>query len=382
MDAYIELGRYLGIDVEPPKVYEQFVMITRLDEQVRRRLSCDVIEIENPTETWGYKNSGWKTWKNGKGNDVLVPGQFNAQIDGKTGYYHIKDDNGNILASMPPDGLYFERYCTTHFSDDIDKIDPGEWKNSLPLYTDEELRQIEKTAKYYYEHTDYSLHGGFLKGKMGSSGLYAGINISDWMILLITEPDYVFSILHATAEKTVENLELYLQAAGKYLDTIFICGTDFGSQRCEIVSPDTFGKIYVPNFKLMNDYVHKHSNVKTMFHSCGSIRNLIPHFIDGGVDIINPVQAEANGMDPFELKAMYGKDIVFWGGASDPQSVFPNGRPEDVRSQVRERIQAMAKGGGYVCASIHNIQYGVPPENILAMVDAVLEFGNYPIGIR
>ena len=379
MDAYIELGRYLGLDVEPPKVYEQFNMVTRIDEQIRQRLHSDVLEIENPIETWGYRNSGWKTWTNGKGNDVLVPSRFNPVVDDKTNYIHIKDEDGNILASMPPGGLYFERYCSTQLTDEIEMIDPGEWKKTLPLYVDEDLMAMEKAAGYYFENTDYSLHGGFVKGKMGSTGLFAGINISDWMILLIEEPDYIFSILQASAERTIENLEMYLQAVGKYIDTIFISGTDYGSQRCEIVGPETFKKIYVPNIRLMNDYVHEHSKAKTLFHSCGSVRNLIRHFISAGVDIVNPVQAQAMGMDPIELKAEFGSEIVFWGGASDPQSVFPYGTPEQVREQVKERIIALARNGGYVCAPIHNIQYGVPPENILALADAALEFGQYPI---
>ena len=379
MDEYIELGRYLGIDVEPPKVYEQFVMLARLDETVRRRLHSDVLEIENPAETWGYRNSGWKTWVDGKGNSVLVPGAFKVETDEQTGYFNIKDDDGKILACMPPGGLYFERYCSTKLSDEIPKIDIGEWKKTLPLYTDTDLRMMEKTAKFYYESTDYSLHGGFLKGKMGSSGMFAGLNISDWMVLLVLDPDYIFSILRASAERTVENLELYLQAVGKYIDTIFICGTDFGSQRSEMFSPDIFKKVYVPNMKLMNDYVHRNSNIKTMYHSCGSIRNLIRHYIDSGADIINPVQAEAEGMDPVQLKAEFGDEIVFWGGAADPQSVFPNGTPGQVSGQVRKRIQAFGKGGGYVCASIHNIQYEVPPENLLAFADSAFEFGQYPI---
>lgn len=379
MDEYIELGRHLGIDVEPPKVYEQFVMLARMDETVRQRLHADVLEIENPVETWGYHNSGWKAWVDGKANAVLVPGAFTVEKDEETKYSFIMDGEGNILAHMPPDGLYFERYCSTQLSDEIHKIDPEEWKKTLPLYADEDLRAMERAAKFYYENTEYSLHGGFLKGKMGSSGMFAGLNISDWMTLLILDPDYTSSILRASAERAIENLEMYLQAVGKYIDTIFVCGTDFGSQRSEMISPAVFEKIHAPNMKLMNDYVHRNSNAKTLYHSCGSIRNLIPHFIAAGVDIINPVQAEAAGMDPIQLKEDFGDEIVFWGGAVDPQSVFPNGSPRQVREQVKERIGALAKGGGYVCASIHNIQYEVPPENILAFADAAFEYGRYPI---
>jgi len=379
IDAYVDMVNYLGFDLGLPKVYEQFGMLARVEEPVRRRLHSDVIELENPSEAWGLENKNWKPWKTGLGNDVLMPGDFNPITD-ERGYIYIKDSNGTPLAYMPPGGLYFERACVTTMSEKIVKMDPEVWKKSIALYTDEHLRQLEEEARQLYENTEYSVHGGFLKGMMGSNGIFAGHTISDWLCVLVTDKEYAFSILQATAERAVENLRIYLQAVGDYIDTIFISGTDFGTQKGELFSPEIFKELYVPNMKLMNDYVHKHSKAKTFYHSCGANFNLIEYFIEAGMDILNPVQTTAANMDPVELKKRFGNRIVFWGGGVDTQTVLPNGTVEDVRNQVKERIHAFAPGGGFVFTQVHNIQYGFPPQNIIGMADAALECGEYPTG--
>jgi uroporphyrinogen decarboxylase len=377
IDAYVDLVNYLGIDPGLPKVYEQFGMLAHVEEPVRRRLHDDVIELENPSEAWGLENKNWKPWKTGTGNNVLMPGNFNPITD-EHGYIYIKDSKGTTLAYMPPGGLYFERACVTTMSERIVKMDPEVWKKSIPLYTDEHLRELEEKAIQLHE-TEYSIHGGFLKGALGSNGIFAGHTITDWLCILISDKEYAFSILQATAERAMENLKIYLQAVGDYIDTIFISGTDFGTQKGELFNPEIFPELYMPNIKLMNDYVHRHSKVKTFYHSCGSNFNLIGYFIEAGIDIINPVQTTAANMDPVELKRKFGNRIVFWGGGIDTQTILPKGTVEEIRNQVKERICAFAAGGGFVFTQVRNIQYGVPPQNIIGMADAVLEFGKYPI---
>jgi len=371
IDEYVELAKYLDLDLGLPTVYEPFGMIARLDEPVRQRLHVDVIELENPSEAWGLENRDWKPWVTGKGNKVLMPGNFEPFID-ENGFINILDANGKILAYMPKGGLYFERACVTTMSDDIVKMDPEKWKQSIPLYTDEHLSIIQKNARNLYENTDYSVHGGFLRGGLGSNGIFAGHTITDWLCMLVSERDYAFSILQATAQRNIENLKLYLQAVGDYIDTIFISGTDFGTQHGPLFSPDIFKDLYVPNMKLMNDFVHKNSKAKTMYHSCGAVSEIIEYFIEAGADILNPIQTSASNMDPSDLKKKFGGRIVFWGGGVDTQKTLPFGTVEDVKDEVRERINTFAPGGGFVFAAIHDIQLGVPPENIVAMTDAAV----------
>ena len=375
-DAHVKLVEYLKLNPAPPKVYEQFMMVARMEEPVRQRLGCDVIELENPSETWGLKNRDWKSWTTEAGNKVLMPGDFDPVVDEK-GYIHILDFQGKPLAYMPKGGLYFERACVTTMSDKIKKMAPEIWKQSIPLYTDEDLRILEQNARYFYENTEYSISGGFLKGGLGTNGIFAGHTITDWLCVLISEREYAYSILQATAEKIRENLALYLQAVGKYIDTILVSGTDYGTQTAPLFNPEIFRELHVPNMKMINDYIHKHSNAKTMYHSCGAVFDLIEHFIAAGVDIINPIQTTAAKMNPHRLKECFGGKIVFWGGGVDTQVVMPNGTVEDVRDQVRERINIFASGGGFIFAATHNIQHDVPPENIVAMADAVAESGCY-----
>ena len=144
-----------------------------------------------------------------------------------------------------------------------------------------------------------------------------------------------------------------------------------------MISPEVFNRVYVPNYRIMNDYVHEHSKVKTFFHSCGSIRTLLNGFIDAHVDAINPVQLSALNMNPKELKEEFGKRIVFWGGGIDTQDVLPNGSVDEVREHVKNNLLTFKEGGNYVFNTVHNIQALVPPQNIEAMLETVMEYGKY-----
>ena len=376
VDAYIELGQYLGLDVELPKVYDQFQMLARVEEPVRRRLHADVVQVENLVETWGLANRRWKVFQTGRGNDVLMPGEFDPVKD-ERGFLVLRDARGQAVAEMAPGGLYFDRATPTGMSDKIVRMDPEEWKKALPLYRDEELEVLQKQARLLRDYTDYSVHGGFGKFKLHTSGLVAGHTFTDWLCLLLTEKAYVYSILQATAERNIENLKLYFEAVGDCIDTVLISTTDYGTQKGELINPQVFKELYLPHMKRVNDFVHSQGHIKVMYHSCGSIRHLIEYFIQGGVDILNPLQVNTANMDPRELKREFGGRIVFWGGGVDTQTTYQFGTAEEVRRQVRERMDVFAPGGGYVFSPSHNTQYGVPAANIVAMADAVVEHGGY-----
>jgi uroporphyrinogen-III decarboxylase len=132
-----------------------------------------------------------------------------------------------------------------------------------------------------------------------------------------------------------------------------------------------------PHYTKLCGWIHAHTPMKVFLHSCGSIPRLIPHWIEAGVDILNPVQTSAAGMDPRTLKAELGRKIVFWGGGCDTQTVLPNATPDEVREHVKERMGVFAPGGGFVFTQVHNIQAKVPVENVEAMLDAAYEFGGY-----
>lgn len=155
-------------------------------------------------------------------------------------------------------------------------------------------------------------------------------------------------------------------------------GDDYGTQQSQLIDPDQFREYYKPHFARVLKFIkEKAPNAKIMFHSCGNVRPIIPDLIEMGVDILNPVHINATGMEPVQLKKDFGKDIVFWGGGVDTQQVLPSGNIRNVKEHVKRNIDALAPGGGFVFSTVHNIQAEVPPQNIIAMLETLAEFGKY-----
>ena len=153
---------------------------------------------------------------------------------------------------------------------------------------------------------------------------------------------------------------------------ILWCGDDFGGQQGMIMDPETWRRIFKPRIKYMFEEFRKvRSDIKIAWHSCGSILPIIPDFIELGLDILNPIQPKAVGMEPHYLKRTYGKDLVFFGGI-DVQELLPFSSPQTIKDEVRRRIDILGKNGGYIIAPAHNIQADTPVENILAFFEAAL----------
>ena len=169
-----------------------------------------------------------------------------------------------------------------------------------------------------------------------------------------------------------------LAEVGPNLDVVMVA-EDLGSQDGPLISPEMYRRMVKPAQKRIWQFIKSRTNAKLFLHSCGSVRQFIPDLIEIGVDILNPVQVAAGSMDPSELKREFGKDLTFWGGGCDTQRVLTFGTPDDVEREVRRRIRELAPGGGFVFNQIHNIQPGVPPENVMRMFETVLAHGVYPL---
>jgi uroporphyrinogen decarboxylase len=179
-------------------------------------------------------------------------------------------------------------------------------------------------------------------------------------------------------------LDYWQTALGELGDLVDVVtyADDYGTQFSQLISPAMFRRQLKPRVRQIFDLQGALApRAKRFFHSDGNVRPLIPDFIEIGVDILNPVQATATGMDPVELKQDFGGDLIFWGAGVDTQGVLPNGTPQEVGEDVRRNIEALAAGGGYVFNTVHNIQADVPPENILAMWQALQEYGVYGKGL-
>jgi uroporphyrinogen decarboxylase len=169
-----------------------------------------------------------------------------------------------------------------------------------------------------------------------------------------------------------------LEIVGDNID-IVMHSDDLGMQNSPMMSPDMYRRFVKPLHQELIGMLKKKAKgeVKFLLHSCGSVRALIPDFIDVGVDILNPIQVSAAGMDTAELKKEFGKDMCFCGGGVDTQEILPRGTPEQVRDEVKRRLDDLAPGGGYIFAAVHNIQADVPPENLQAMYETLQEYGRY-----
>jgi len=216
------------------------------------------------------------------------------------------------------------------------------------------------------------------------AGPCAGITeVYAWMrgfeafyIDLALHKSWVAYMLDRLAEFKMAFWERALAEVGDLVDVV-IEADDLAGQNNLLMSPDTYRQVILPRHKRLFQFIKDQADIKLFYHSCGAIRPLIPDLLEAGIDILNPVQISARGMDLFELKREFGDDLVFWGGGVDTQGVLDSGTPDEVRADVKRNIEALAPGGGFVFAAVHDIQANVSPENIMAMWQAWKDFGAY-----
>jgi uroporphyrinogen decarboxylase len=197
--------------------------------------------------------------------------------------------------------------------------------------------------------------------------------MDNFLMMLAGEPARVHRFLDALVEIHMKNLERFLGAVGPSTDVI-VFGDDLGAQTGPQISPRMYREFFKPRHAAMWARAKKLANAKVMLHCCGAVRQLLPDLIDAGLDAINPVQISCRGMDAEGLKRDFGKDLAFWGGGCDTQQILPCGTPAEVRAHVLHQCETLAPGGGFVFQQVHNILANVPPENIIAMYDAVREY--------
>jgi uroporphyrinogen decarboxylase len=197
-----------------------------------------------------------------------------------------------------------------------------------------------------------------------------------WFIDTIENPAYCEAALDQTLRFWTDFYTGFLGEAGDLMDVIMI-GDDLAGQHGPLFNPSFYRKVVKPRQKKLVQHIKSLTNAKIWYHSCGSVYEYLPDLIDNGVDIINPVQIGLPNMDPARLKREFGRNLVFWGGGIDTQHILPFKGPAEVREHVRQNMEHFKPGGGYVFNNVHNIQYGIPPENVAALFDAAHEFGFY-----
>ncbi|MFA5026462.1 MAG: uroporphyrinogen decarboxylase family protein [Candidatus Methylomirabilota bacterium] len=189
----------------------------------------------------------------------------------------------------------------------------------------------------------------------------------NWLVQLQVNPEFCEALLERTLALQFPMIEETLQAVGDLVDILYFAD-DYGMQTGPVISPALFRRIFKPRMARVFDFVRARSKAAIAMHSCGSVAALIPDFIDVGVQVLNPIQVAAADMDTARLKREFGRQLAFW-GAVDTQRVLPQGTPDEVRAEVARRVADL--GPAFIPASVHNIQAEVPPENIVALLDAV-----------
>jgi hypothetical protein len=376
------LRDWYGLEKRPVKVHEPHQMLGMVDDDLRDVLGVDVTAVPRRRTAYGFANENWKTW-DFNGLEILVAGGFAVSTDSKgdTLIHPQGDRSAPPSGRMPAGGFFFDSIIRQNHFDESD-LNPADNLEEYSLITDSDLDWLA-AAVAEAEASGRARLASFSGTSFGDIAAIPGPSLRDprgirdiaeWYMSLSSRRPYVHEVFERQTEITLANLGRIHARIGNRVDAVYLCGTDFGTQTSSFCSVPTFRELWLPYYKAVNGWVHRHTTWKTFKHSCGAVEKFIPSLLEAGFDILNPVQCSAAGMDPEILKQKYGDRLVFWGGGVDTQKTLPFGTPAEVREQVLRRLEIFSPGGGFVFNTVHNIQAGTPTANIVAMVDAIREF--------
>jgi uroporphyrinogen decarboxylase len=352
------------------RLYDIMQQLAQPEMAIVDRFQLDALPLPRAVIGLDPARPRWKPWRLPDGSPAFVPDGL-QQVRREDGALEICDEEGRIIYRMPAGGLYYEPvYEPLAHANTIAEIEA--WQP--PRISDAELAWLAVEARRLRATTDKAIVG--LTGQRIYEGAQFARGWQRFMEDLAGQPALAQALLQRLADSACADLARYLDAVGEFIDIVQV-GDDLGTQNGPQLSPRMYRRIVKPYQQQMWQFIKARSGLPVFLHCCGGIYPLIPDLIEAGVDILNPVQISAAGMDPVRLKAEFGRDLVFWGGGADTQHVLAEATPEQVADHVRRQIDILAPGGGFVFNQVHNIQANVPPENIVAMLDAALAYGVY-----
>lgn len=383
------LRQKLGLDGPgtPVKVVEPVQMLGEIGADLLDTIGGDALGMFTPKTSFGYALENWRPWTLCDGTPVLVPEAFNTdpEPDGEVLMYPQGDKTAPASGRMPKGGFYFDMIIRQQPIDD-DLLDPADNLEEYQLVGADALNYYAREIERLYDKTDRAVLANFGGTGFGDIATIPGValkhpkgirDVEEWYISLFARQDYVKAMFEKQCEIGLANLERIYKVVGDRPSIVYTSGTDFGTQNGPFISPQTYRDLFKPFHTVINDWVHKNTQWKTFVHSCGSIWELMDDMVEAGFDIFNPVQCSAACMDPATLKKRFGERVTFWGGGVDTQKTLPFGTAEDVREEVKHRLEVFMPGGGFVFNQVHNIQANTPIENLLAMWETVREYGKY-----
>ncbi len=368
--AYPKLREALGLPERPVRVYDPIQQLAIVDEDVLDRFGADTVELGRG---FAQDDEHWSDWTLPDGTPCQMPAW--AAPERQQSRWVLRSQTGQVIAQMPDGAIYFEQTVWPFMeNDDLDRI-PEAMAECMwtaipsppgPLAADDDA--LVQGAKQLRERTDRAIIGLF-GGNLFEMGQFL-YRIDHFLMLLASDPKRAHEFLDRLVEMHLANLERYLGLVGSYVD-IIIFGDDLGMQDGPQISRAMYQEFFKLRHSQMWHRAKELADVKVKLHCCGGVRPLLPDLIEAGLDAINPVQITCSGMDAKELKTDFGDQLTFWGGGCDTRHILSRGTPEEIRRHVKEQTAILNPGGGFVFQQVHNILADVPPENIIAMFDAI-----------
>ncbi len=342
VEPYDALKRKLGIE-SPTETQNLVLGLARIEEPVLDRFDIDVRHVlPSPPDTWSF--------------ELLPDDSFT--------------DEWGARWHRPPGGQYYDMVEHPLAPATLAALESYRWPDPL---NPGRVEGAAEEARRLREETDCAIEAG-LVGLWESAWFLVGLE--RWLVALSENPPFVEALLDGVLDVLKEMHAAYLGKVGLMLDVVTLWD-DYGAQDSTLISPDMWRQLVKPRLAELVATIKQSTPAFMALHSCGSLRLILDDLVEVGIEILNPVQVSARGMNPSELKRRYGKKLTFW-GAIDSQRLLPYGSPGEIGQAVFRTIQTLAPGGGYVLAAVHNIQPGVPPENVIAMFDTARRAGTYP----
>lgn len=349
--AYANLLDYLGIE-EEVEILDPVQQLARPSEEVLRRFHVDIRYV------CAHGPDSFK-------------GKIEQNMRGGKLWHDLKDEFG-VVWSMPDEQqLYMD--ISHHPLADATIEELADYP--FPKGDDtSRFTGVREMALRLRRETPYAISTGICGVVYEICWYMRGLE--RWFMDMIENPAFCEALLDKTLEFWMGYLEGFMGQVGDIVDVVMI-GDDIGGQSGPLFSPEFYRKVVKPRQKRLVQHIKSLTTAKIWYHTCGGVCEYIDDLLDNGIDILNPVQISAEGMDPKMLKDKYGDKLVFWGGGIDTQHVLPFAKPNEVREHVRRNIEIFKPNGGYVFNNVHNVQGDVPAENIEALFDSAYEFGFY-----
>ncbi len=377
--AYNKVRDYLGVQSGPPMMVDLVQQVVQPEDWFLERFHIDPIDLGRTF----MKPECYRPYTLPDGSAALAPAWFRPER--QEGGLVVRGSRGVVIGRMPASSYYIDQcYWPLSEPDALERYEPLAENMRQVIWaalsgppfdeelTNERLAAIESTAKALRAGSDRAIV------------VSAGCNLLEWSQFLFgMENTYLFMagekakygrFLDRLTEHHLEWVYRVLPRLRGSVD-IVVAGDDLGSQGGPQMSPAMYKELFFPRHRRIYAAIKELSGARVMMHCCGGVYPLLGYLIEAGVEIFNPVQTSARDMEPARLKREFGRDLTFWGGGVDTQWVLPRGTKQQIRDDIKRRIDTFAPGGGFVWAPVHNIMADVPPENVVTALDAAYEFG-------